>query len=136
MYDVSVGKFDRKGTWGFVKEDISNPLSLFLHVVVCLYERKYADFITFNQKVHQSRKQQDQMTSKIFLCSTFFVMFFLLEKLSLISDFRLQRNHGFGVLGLIHFSLLKGFIDVGISYFKIAQHILTCLNKILTFHCF
>ena len=79
MYDVSVGKFDRKGTWGFVKEDISNPLSLFLHVVVCLYERKYADFITFNQKVHQSRKQQDQMTSKIFLCSTFFVRLFCLK---------------------------------------------------------
>ena len=89
MYDVSVGKFDRKGTWGFVKEDISNPLSLFLHVVVCLYERKYADFITFNQKVHQSRKQQDQMTSKIFLCSIFFCQAFLLEKLSLISNFRL-----------------------------------------------
>ena len=28
--DVSVGKFDRKGTWGFVKEDISFRILIFL----------------------------------------------------------------------------------------------------------
>ena len=109
MYDVSVGKFDRKGTWGFVKEDISNPLSLFLHVVVCLYERKYADFITFNQKVHQSRKQQDQMTSKIFLCSTFFVMFFCLKSLAWYQtlDFRETIVFGFHVWPTFRIIYLK-----------------------------
>ena len=77
MYDVSVGKFDRKGTWGFVKEDISNPLSLFLHVVVCLYERKYADFITFNQKSAPKQKTTRSDDFKnISLFNFFFVRLF------------------------------------------------------------